>query len=67
MLCKRPDVFLFWFESAWEGRMMLHGINTLQTIQLFSRMFHEFVLRLRSALVSQGNFRRSVVSVITAD
>jgi hypothetical protein len=35
MLCKRPDVFLFGFESAWEGRMMLHSINTLQTIQLF--------------------------------
>ncbi len=67
MLCKRPDVFLFGFESAREGRMMLHSINTLQTIQLFSRMFHEFVLRLRRALVSQGNFRRSAVSVITAD
>lgn len=30
-------------------------------------MFHEFVLRLHRALVLQGNFRRSVVSMITAD
>lgn len=39
MLCKRPDVFLFGFESAWEGRMMLHSINTYKLYNFLAECF----------------------------